>query len=451
MAFFLADRPLATLTLRPARARRRRGRVRPPRGRRHRPAGPGSRSVCETIPTSRPSASTTGRWCRPASDIRGTERRDRRVGADRLTALMMSAAQPWGARPRSTVRRRRRPRPRRGPARSQAALSRRSVWVTMPSTRAPSSVTGSALIRWRRSSRMRLGERRVGRHRDHVARHDRRAGDRPGAAAVDAHLHPPQDLLQVAAVDVEELVEILQRRVEVGGPEPDPGVGGRVGGPRAGRAQVRIGAPGQVVEQQGGREQDQRIGGDRPEDEAVAQCPDRRAAEDRRQRHGPARRVQAAQGHHQGDRHADGAGGGHERIGHPRRRRDTHQRGDQIAAEDRPGLRQGARRDGEEQDRGGAHRGDQDRQRLGADRGPADQARRQDAHQGPGRRAQALALADRGQLREETPQDCAHRIRGSHMRRTAPRGRRPVSVERRTFGLYQTARASCMARICSCV
>ncbi|MDB5645689.1 MAG: hypothetical protein JWQ05_1358 [Methylobacterium sp.] len=61
----------------------------------------------------------------------------------------------------------------------------------------------------------------------------------------------------------------------------------------------------------------------------------------RHQRHGAARRMKAAHTHPQRDRDADGDGEGDERIGQQERCRDADEGRDHVAAEDRPGLRQG--------------------------------------------------------------------------------------------------------------
>ena len=88
------------------------------------------------------------------------------------------------------------------------------------------------------------------------------------------------------------------------------------------------------------------------------------AADHRRQRRRAARRVQAARHVHDADRQADGEAGRQRRIGHQLPAGDADQRRQQVSAQYRPWLREGAVRRGEDEDRRGAERRDDDEGRL---------------------------------------------------------------------------------------
>jgi hypothetical protein len=91
-------------------------------------------------------------------------------------------------------------------------------------------------------------------------------------------LHLQHDRLEVGPADIEDLIEILEHRIDVRGRDAGAGRGERVAGAVVGRRlrqDVRAGAPGEIVEQQRHGEQQQRVRGDRPKHEAVSEALDR--------------------------------------------------------------------------------------------------------------------------------------------------------------------------------
>ncbi|GJD37421.1 hypothetical protein FMGBMHLM_4352 [Methylobacterium aerolatum] len=267
-----------------------------------------------------------------------------------------------------------------------------------------------------------LAQRRVGGDGLNAAREERAAGRLAGPAQGGMDLRLPEDRLKVAPVDIEHLVELGQRRVDIGGSEPRPHGGVRRGGLGGG---VRVAPSRQIVEHEGAAEQQRRVQPHGPGDEGIAEVADTRAAQDRRERHGAARRVQATEQHHQRDGHRNGHGPGNHRIPDLCGGRHSDEGGDAIPAEDRPGLGERAGRHGEEQHGRGPHGRDQQRPRRGgAYRAPHRQARAEQAEQGAAGRAEPLLNAGlRHSGDEEREQPVRHRVwsrRGNARRRPQP-------------------------------
>ena len=96
--------------------------------------------------------------------------------------------------------------------------------------------------------------------------------------------------------------------------------------------------------------------------EAEAERMNRRPAEHGGERDRARRRMHAAQREHHADRDGDGERGRNDRVGDPGRAGDADRRRNEVAADDRPRLRQRACGDREQQHGGSAHRCDEQRQ-----------------------------------------------------------------------------------------
>ncbi|MND96106.1 hypothetical protein D3C80_883820 [compost metagenome] len=169
-----------------------------------------------------------------------------------------------------------------------------------------------------------------------------------------------QQLLQILAADVQQLLMLVQGKVDVLGGQP----GARLGIRRLvtiGRhlAAIGITAPQGAVVEQPQAQQQQGVEQHRQQHIAHPQRPDPLTADDGGQGHGPAGRVQAAGEEHGGDgqHHRQRRGKGH--VRHQAGTQYPHQGRDPVAHQDGPGLGQGARRGGKQQHGGGPHGGDQ--------------------------------------------------------------------------------------------
>ncbi len=165
-------------------------------------------------------------------------------------------------------------------------------------------------------------------------------------------LDAPQQPVEILAIDVEGLADIAQRGVDIGFGETDALRRRRVLRAMAVRRDLRamrIAVAGKTMEGDAEQGQHQRIEPDRNEGEAEPIGRDGRPAERGGQRRGPARRMQAAQERHRRDRECDRASGRDRGLRHVAADEEADQGGDGVAADDRPGLRQRARRDREEQ------------------------------------------------------------------------------------------------------
>ncbi len=117
---------------------------------------------------------------------------------------------------------------------------------------------------------------------------------------------------------------------------------------------MRIALPQQPVEAPGERDQKQRIERDRQEGEKEPGRGDRRPADHRGQRGGAARRMQRARQRHDGDREPDREARGEHRVMDKAGDGDADQGGERIAADDGPGLGEGACRHREDKHGRGA-------------------------------------------------------------------------------------------------
>ncbi|MNT01303.1 hypothetical protein D3C72_1357640 [compost metagenome] len=202
----------------------------------------------------------------------------------------------------------------------------------------------------------------VGPHRDHITRHDLAAQHVAEVPTVSAQLRRDQDLLEVIFFDIEEFATLLQCRVQVGTGETHALGRRHVFGAMLHRGfgrTVRIAPLRQVVEGQRHQQQQHRVEQHRHHHEAEAQRTDRRPAEHRGDRHRATGRVYAAELEHHRNRHRHGGRRGQPGVRDPARAGHAHQRSQQIAADDRPWLRQRTRRHREQQHRRGTHRRDE--------------------------------------------------------------------------------------------
>ena len=184
----------------------------------------------------------------------------------------------------------------------------------------------------------------------HVAGHDPCRGQLAHAPAQGVALCMVDQSLEIVAGDVDVFAEVLQRLVQVPGGEVRTRARRQVAGamkigPRR-LVGARVGRAHQVVVEQ--RAADQHQGGeqDRP-DHVDAEFAQGRV-EGHAQGQRAARRMQAAQGEHQqhAEGHADQGRG--QIVSEPIGAEAAGQGGDQVAAEHRPGLRQGAGGEGEQ-------------------------------------------------------------------------------------------------------
>ena len=225
----------------------------------------------------------------------------------------------------------------------------------------------------------------AGRARLHVTGHEAAARQLPEPAVERVRLGLPHQGHDVAGHDVEPAVEAGHRLADVLGLDADPLAGRDVGAllRRRGRRHVRIGPPGQVVHQRRNAEQDDRVDADRPQRERVALLRDRGTPDRREQRARTARRVDAAQRHHHGDRDGDSHRGGDRHVVEHAGRRDADRGGDDVAHQQRVRLGERAGRSGEQQDGAGSHRRDDERQhRRPAGDGLRGETRQGDADEG---------------------------------------------------------------------
>ena len=116
-----------------------------------------------------------------------------------------------------------------------------------------------------------------------------------------------------------------------------------------------VAAANQIVKHDGQQRQHQRVEQHRRQHKVIAFAVHPGAAEDRRQGHRAAGRMQAAQKIHPGDGQRRRQPAGQRRVGHQHTHRDADQRRQHIAADNRPRLRQRTARHAKQEYRRGAH------------------------------------------------------------------------------------------------
>jgi hypothetical protein len=178
-------------------------------------------------------------------------------------------------------------------------------------------------------------------HHVHVARHDVLATQVAQAALHGIHFCHVQDVFHVVATDVDDLVVSLQDFVEIGRAEAASGSCVRARDDLA----VRIATTGYRVVENPHRSQQHAVHQHGEQREGEGTCMGQRDE----QRHCATGRMQAAECEHHRDRATDCDGTRDCRIVEQSHTHDANERGKEVAAHDRPGLRQRTRRNGKRQ------------------------------------------------------------------------------------------------------
>ena len=196
----------------------------------------------------------------------------------------------------------------------------------------------------------------------HIAGHDVAAAHLAKAALINPRLGLQKNLFEVFAGNIEQLAAGLEHGIQIRRSEAQAVTGDRITGlvhVAMFKRAVRVLAAQGVIEQQRNQQQANGVQPHRIEGEVITQLRHFRAGQYRGQGHRATRRMQTAQGKHPGNRQAASQRRHQRVVTEPGGATDADNRGDQVATENRPGLRQRAGRHGKQQHCGRAHGRDQ--------------------------------------------------------------------------------------------